>query len=608
LFRRTGGHPLFTVELLREMRARGDIVQDAVGAYVEGEQVDWDTLPSRVEAVIAHRFSRLPAAVQEALKVASIEGESFTAEVIAQVLAVGGAQIVRQLSAADRQHRLVRSLGSDRLGEQPLSHYRFRHILFQSYLYEILGPAERSYLHEAVGRALEQIYAGQTESVAVQLAYHFEMAGLATKAVEYLRQAGERATQLSAYEETIAHLTRGLSLLHALPDSLERIRQELRLEILHGVSLLALKGLSAEETKDAYERAGALAQRAGELDQLVAVLYGQFSVSFVGGNIQTALALGKQCLDLAKRQDDPSLLVAGYWTTMAPSIHLGAFKTAEAHAQQALEAYERLRHPFPFATFTVELGVFTLAYDAHCAWYLGKADTALAHGRQAVQVAERRSHPFSLTVAQAYLAMLHGYRREWPQAYEWAEAAELLSTKHNFPYYQAWATFVRGWALAEQGQLDQGIALMKQGMADFRAMRTGLREPFYLALLGEAYAKQGNSQTGLQLFAQALAAAERSGERCYEAEIWRLRGELTKLQGEATDAVEACYTQALATARQQEAKSLQLRAAASLAQLWHEQGNHPEAHCVLSETYAWFSEGFDTADLQEAKALLDEPG
>jgi adenylate cyclase len=223
LFRHTGGHPLFTVELLRNMRERRDLVQDEEGRWIEGPALDWGELPARVEGVIEERIGRLEEELQEMLTVASVEGEAFTAEVVARVQAVDERGLIRRLSRElDRQHHLVGAQGVQRLGRQRLSLYRFQHNLFQKYLYNNLDEAERSYLHEDVGNVLEELYGDQAEEIAVQLARHFQEAGMVEKAVHYLSLAGEKATQVSAYEEAIALLTRGLELLQTLPESSER--------------------------------------------------------------------------------------------------------------------------------------------------------------------------------------------------------------------------------------------------------------------------------------------------------------------------------------------------------------------------------------------------
>ena len=250
LFQRTQGHPLFTVELLREMRVQRNLIRDESGKWIEGPGTNWEMLPSRVEAVIGRRLGRLPLPLQEALKVASAEGETFTAEVVACVQGVDAREMVRQLgSIVDRQHGLVRSEGTERLGRQVLSRYRFRHILFQKYLYQTLDAAERIYLHQAVGQALEEAYGEQAEDVAVQLAHHFQMAGLTAKAVDYLYRAGLRAAWRAAHREAIVHFTQGIDLLQRAPRLAESARQELRIQIALGISLAAMKGWSAPRSR-----------------------------------------------------------------------------------------------------------------------------------------------------------------------------------------------------------------------------------------------------------------------------------------------------------------------------------------------------------------------
>ena len=229
LYQHTQGHALFTVEILRGMQERGDLVQDEAGQWVEGPNLNWETLPARVEGVIGDRIARLPKMLPKVLEVASVEGEVFTAEVVARVQAFDERELVRQLSGnLDKQHRLVVGQGSQRLGARRLSQYRFRHILFQHYLYNSLDEVERGYLHEAVAKELEQLYGEQSADIAGELARHFEAAGLFDKAISYLQQAGDRAVRLSANDEALAHFYKVLALLETMPDTLEHQRQELR--------------------------------------------------------------------------------------------------------------------------------------------------------------------------------------------------------------------------------------------------------------------------------------------------------------------------------------------------------------------------------------------
>jgi predicted ATPase len=243
LFQYTGGHPLFTIELLRDMQERGDLQQDPAGAWVAGSTLDWTTLPPRVEGVIQKRIGRLPTELRRALRVASVEGETFTAEVMARVQAVDEQELIRRLSAElVRQHRLVTSPSVEWVGSRPLSRYRFRHHVFQQYLYQTLDEVERMHLHQAVGRTLETLYGEQVGRVAGQLAQHFQTAGNVDKALDYFTRAGTRACRLSAYEEAIDQLQQGLVLLYTLPDTPERAERELALQIPLAKALAASKG------------------------------------------------------------------------------------------------------------------------------------------------------------------------------------------------------------------------------------------------------------------------------------------------------------------------------------------------------------------------------
>ncbi|MEW5960834.1 MAG: BTAD domain-containing putative transcriptional regulator, partial [Chloroflexota bacterium] len=274
LYRQTQGHPLFTVELLRGMQERGDLVQDQQGRWMEGPALDWETLPARVEAVIAERIERLPEPWQRVLTLASVEGETFTAEVMACVQGIDGPEMVHWLSdKLERTHRLVSAQGVRQRNGQHLSLYRFRHYLFQKYLYHHLDPAERVYLHEAVGTVLERLYGPEVEDVDIQLARHFQEAGNVKKAIDYLRQAGERAVRLSANEEAIAHFSRALELLQTRPDSPERAQQEIGLQLALAVPYLTTRGYAAAEAGRAYDRAWELCQQLGETPQLFPVLW-----------------------------------------------------------------------------------------------------------------------------------------------------------------------------------------------------------------------------------------------------------------------------------------------------------------------------------------------
>ncbi|MFQ5595325.1 MAG: AAA family ATPase, partial [Anaerolineae bacterium] len=622
LFRHTDGHPLFTIELLRAMQERGDLVQDEEGRWIEGPTLAWDALPARVEGVIEERIGRLEEELREALAVASVEGENFTAQVVARVQEVGERQLARRLTQQlDRRHRLVWERGIERVGRQRLSLYRFRHNLFQRYLYNRLGQMERELLHEDVGRVLEELYADQTEEIAVQLARHFQEAGIAQKAVDYLIQAGKRAVRLSAAEEAIAHLTQGLGLLKTLPDSPERAQQELALQITLGPALIATKGYAAPEVEQAYTRAQELWPQVGETPQLFAVLRGLWEYYEVRAELQTAHEVAEQLLNLAQNEQDPALLLEAHRALGPTLLWLGEFAPARAHLEQGIALYDPQQHHSHAFLYGTDPGGACLRHAPYPLWSLGYPNQALDRSREALILAQELSHPHSLAAALGLATFIHQFRREVQATQERAEAAIALSAEQGFAYWLALATIMRGWALVEQEQVEEGVAQILRGLDAWRATGAGLPQTYYLALLAEGYAKAGQPGEGLTVLAKALKVANNTGERWCEAELHRLRGELLLAQGDDVVA-ETGFHKAIEVARRQEAKSWELRATVSLCRLLQRQvrggeGDVPslvpsssrglsKGRQMLADIYGWFTEGFDTADLQEAKALLEE--
>jgi predicted ATPase/DNA-binding SARP family transcriptional activator len=618
LFRRTGGHALFTAELLREMQERGDVRQDELGQWIEGPAIDWNILPARVEGVIEKRIQRLGKELQAILTIASIEGETFTAEVVARVQQLNERVLVQQLSRElDRRHRLVTAQILTWFGQQRLSLYRFRHQLFQYYLYHNLAEMERAYLHEAVGSVLEALYGEQTEQVAVQLARHFEQAGLTEKAVSYLLQAGKRAARLSANQEATAHLTKGLALLETLPDTPERAQKELELQIVLGNALIATKGYGASEVERAFNRARELCWQVGETLHHFPVLYGLWVLHHVRAEHQMARELGQEWLRLAQRQPDAAPLLMAHRVLGVSLLHLGELASARRHLEQSIALYEPQKHRSLAFLYGQDPGTASRILVAWTLWLLGYPGQTFNRSCEALALAQELSHPFSLAFALIHAAVLDQLGHEGQEAQERVDSAIALCTKQGFPFLLAIGTILQDWALAEQGQDKARIVHMCRGLAAYQAIGAGLWRPYALSLLALAYQKVGQVQEGLTVLTEALAVVEKSDERWWEAELYRLKGELLrKDEGRHTlrvvegmkdkESPEGCFLKAIEVARRQAAKSLELRATVSLSRLWQQQGKKDEAWQMLAEIYGWFTEGFDTVDLQKAKALLEE--
>jgi predicted ATPase len=431
----------------------------------------------------------------------------------------------------------------------------------------------------------------------------------------YWQRAGQRALQRSANLEAIEHLTRGLNLLKTLPDTSERAQQELDLQTTIGPALMVVKGYAAPEVLRAYTRARALCQQVGETPQLFQVLRGVWHCYLLRMELQRARELGEQLLTLAQQVGDPALRLEAHRALGNTLNYLGEFAAAQAHFAQGIALYDPQQHHSHAFRYGEDPGVACRAYAGMTLWWLGYPDQALQRSHEALTLAQEVAHPSSLGYALFFATWLHQLRREWHLTHERAEALIALAAEQGFALWIAAGTTMRGWALTErdhergagQGQGEEGIAQIQQGLAAWRATGAKVFRPYGLALLAAASAQVGQPEAGLNFLAEALAVLDETGERRWEAELHRLKGELLlACSAERDTQAETCFRHALDIARCQEAKALQLRAAVSLARLWQQQGKRTEAHEFLAPIYGWFTEGFDTADLQEAKALLEE--
>jgi predicted ATPase len=471
------------------------------------------------------------------------------------------------------------------------------------------------------------------------VAHHYTEAGVIPQAIAYWQRAGQIASQRSAHAEAISHLSKGLDLLRTLPENSERVQSELTLQIALGAPLIATRGYAASAVEDAYARALELCRQMGEPPQLFPVLWGLSAFYGVRAELEKARELSEQLLRLAQRMQDPALLLEAHHALGQYLYFMGEFSGARAHFEHGIALYDPRQHSSLAYIYGQDPGMACLSYLAWTLWFLGYPDQALERSAEALTLAHDLCHPVSLAFAQDFAAALHQLRRDAHLTQERAEAAMALSSEHGFQFWLTAGTLYRGWALAELGQREEGILQMRNGLAAFLATGAKLGQPYFLARLAEAYDKGGQADEGLRVLAEALATVDNTGERFYEAEQYRLKGELIlaqwRVQGvgvsvkegpqfttngstlrtptphhrtpitQAEAEAEACFLKALDIARKQHAKSLELRAATSLARLWQTQGKQGKAQRILADIYGWFSEGFDTADLNDAKALLD---
>jgi predicted ATPase len=610
--RRTEGNPLFLVDLLRYLRDRGAIVA-AQGRWALAQVVPdlQRELPESVRGLIRRKLERLSEADRRLLAAASVQGNEFDAAVVAAMLDQEAAQVEERLADLDRVHALVRFLREHDLPDGTHTpRYGFVHVLYQNALYAALTPARKTAWSAAAARAFLDHYGEKNPAVATELALLFEAARDPAQAATHFLQAAQNAVRVHASREAVVLARRGLALLQTLPDTPARARQEQALLHALGVSLVATQGFASTEVEQTYVRARELCLRAEDNSALFPVLYGLWNVCLLRCELSRCKDLAMQMLALAQGQSNPVLLLQAHNVLQQPLLHLGEFTAARSHQEQVLTLYDPPHHRTLTAVYGEDPGVGCMLYGAVTLWCLGYPDQALRSVRAARRLADELSNPFDLARALYFGAFTYVCRREARLAQELAEALIRLSSEQGFAMLLHGGMIVRGWCLAEQGSAGEGIGPMRQGLAGWQATGALSHRPYHLALLAEALAREGQAQEGLTALGEALTLSTTSGERFLEAELHRLRGQLL-LAGAAAGspawgAAEASFHQALDVARAQQARSLELRAVMSLGRLYQQQGRQAEARPLLTETYRWFTEGFDTPDLREAKALLEE--
>jgi tetratricopeptide (TPR) repeat protein len=479
----------------------------------------------------------------------------------------------------------------------PQSTYVFKHALIQDAAYESLLKSTKQHYHQCIAQVLEFQFPETVEGQPELLAHHYTKAGLAEKAVHYWDHAGQSAVQRSAHVEASAHLRQGLALLETLPVTPERTRREVDMLLSLEVALNATKGYGAPEVEQTLLRAQHLCAHLEAPRQLFTVMRRLANYYTNRAELQTAHALGKQLLALAQHVQDAAILMRAHYALGQPLYHLGAVASAHTHFAQGIALYEPQQHP---------MLVFLHAFAARTLWYLGYPDQALTRNQEAVTLAQQSASRYNLGIILSWAALFHQFRREVRVTQEHAEAAIRLAKEQGVPSLRALGSVLRGWALVQQRQVRNGIEQITQGLTAWRATGTEIGRPYWLALLAEAYGTMGQPEAGLTALAEALTLVDTTGERAQEPDLYRLKGALLLQQHTDNQAeAETCFQHAISLARSQQAKCFELRAATSLARLWQQQGKREEAHDLLAPVYNWFTEGFDTADLQEAKALLD---
>ncbi len=590
---KTDGVPLFVEELTKMVLESGWLIEHKCHFELAGS-LPALAIPATLHESLMARLDRM-GTVKEVTQLGATIGREFAYELL---------HAVSQLDHARLQNELARLVGAGLLYEEgtpPQTKYVFKHALIRDAAYEALLKSTRQLYHMRIAQVLVERFPHLIATKPELIAYHYTEARAFERAVLFWYQAAQRASRRSLPDEAIIYLNQGLTLIRALPESPERTQQEVDFLIALGSSLVVTRGYAASEVERTYACARERAMQLGEHPHLYSAIQGLSTYYLLRGEFQSAHELAEQVFRLATRVQDPALLVESHHVLGTALFHLGHLEAARANLEQGIALYEIQQHRSMASRFGHDSGILCLCYLARILWFQGYPAQAQRRSAEAMVLARELEHPFSLALALTFAALVSQVRQEIHVTRELAEEAIALCTVHGFTFCLAMATVLHGWALTELDQKQAGIAQIEQGVEVWRATGAELFRPHLLALLAESYGKAGRTEEGLQALEEATTAAQKSGKRFYAAELNRLKGMLFLRKGRSPQEVEQCFRQAVEIARNQQAKSLELRAAVGL---FSYQENSESAKQILQEAYLWFKEGFDTLDLQLAGTLL----
>jgi predicted ATPase len=586
LVARADGVPLYVEELTKGV-AEPDVARGV------------DAIPATLADALMARLDRLSAAKEVAQR-AAVLGREFPYALLAAVA---------EMDEAALRQGLVRLVEAEVLfvrGEPPSATYTFKHALVQEAAYGSLLKRTRQQLH---GRVVDVLVERFPERVAAEpeaVARHAEAAGRSDDAIAYYGRAGEQAQARSAHEEAIGQLRKAIALLEARPAGAERDARELTVQLALGASLVAVRGYSHAEMEAAYERAAALAT-AGEDPVRLGVARTGLGVCYATrGEVERGRALLADVLAAADVRGDREQMLIGHVNVGFPEYQQGKFASSLAHFERAIALYDPALHHGLVHMLSTDQGVVARAWSAWNLWQLGQPDAALARAREAVALARRLNQPFSVVFALFMgETVVHSLRRDVTAQRERAADVIALSETQNFPLWLGVGRVFHGAARVMDGDAS-ALSEIAEGLAGAAATGNQGNAPAIFAALAEAQQAAGQLAEARGAVATALAVAAQTGQPFWDADLHRLDGDLLLATGGSADEAASRYHRALAVAREQGARSLELRAATSLARLWRDQGKHADARALLAPIYEWFTEGFDTGDLIAAKALLDE--
>lgn len=600
--RRAGGNPLFSEELTYALRDSGvlRIEGNSCDLVCTEDELQAVPFPETIDGVITSRLDRLPLPHQLLLKVASVVGRDIPLRLL---LAVAPKEVVTQaVQELEDLQKAGLILPTQENSERA---YRFKSILTREVIYNLMPIAQRRPLHQQVALWYEHTHARDLARFWPLLAYHYSLAGLATQAVPYWLAAGQDAIRATAMVEAVSHLSKGLALLEDLPPGVETDRQELELRVAMGTAIMALKGWPAAELGVTLRRAHELCLQLSETAHLPSILWGLWVNSFTRGQHRQALDWVMKMMAVVGENTGADLILACYSAAVS-YFWLGDFAAARRYGERVLTLYDFDRDRHLVHAINHDPKVAVLIYEAQWWWILGFPDRALVSVSEKDLLARRLTHPFNLAFALSWGAAAYAYRREPERIMEQTDEAITLGIMHRLPVIHAIvAPFWKAAALLERGQFTECLELLRPAVAAWSSFGGQLNVPYCLGMMAQCMVGLEQAAEGLSMIDAALTQAAANEERAHLAELWRIKGELlTRGPGGDSPQAHACFEQALRIAREQQARSWELRTALSLARLLRKNGQLQQARDLLQPIYATFTEGFTTPDLQEAAALL----
>lgn len=624
IHKRTDGNPLFMVNAVDYVLESGLIV-DNVGWKFAGDIENVEIgVPDNIRQMIERQVDHLGAEKQRTLEAASVAGVEFSTLVLAAGLEEDPRVVEARCSELALQEQYIQDWGVQELPNgEVVSRYGFIHELYQNVLYERLPASRRVQLHRLIGERGEEIYNDHAMEIAAELAMHFERGRDYKRAAHYLKQRANKAIRRFAYREAAGLARRGIELIAKLPDSPERVNESLCLHLTLGVPLSAIEGYASPNVGRIYLKARDLSDQLGDTPDIAEVLWGLWTFHALRAELETARNIAEEFLRLAERLPYPGLALRGHWALQMTFTHVGNFALALDHFEKALALYDPDQHRDDAFLYALNPGVAMPSFASWALWFMGLPDQAMIRSEQALALARELSEPHGLAHALFFASVLCQLRRNYRMVQEHADAVVALAREHGLALYHAMATLMQGWALSEQGKSTEAISQLRSGLAALDATGTSLVRPHFLGLLAQALAKVEQTEEALDFLNEAIRMVSNNGERYFEAELYRLKGELLFTQatsrelseedaseqrgpedGTSLAGAEQCFQHSLAIARTQRAGSWHLRTAISLARLYRSQNQLREARSCLAQVYESFTEGFDTADLREAKALI----